>query len=86
MHWEHAVTYLHNSTLFMEAQEQKRGGETVDRKQDILMLLKPVLFLPSPLNEEEAADQDWRCLENPRDGGAWWAAVYGVTQSRTRLK
>ena len=25
------------------------------------------------------------CLENPRDGGAWWAAVYGVTQSRTRL-
>ena len=26
------------------------------------------------------------CLENPRDGGAWWAAVYRVTQSRTRLK
>ena len=25
------------------------------------------------------------CLENPRDGGAWWAAVSGVTQSRTRL-
>ena len=26
------------------------------------------------------------CLENPRDGGTWWAAVYGVAQSRTRLK
>ena len=26
------------------------------------------------------------CLENPRDGGTWWAAVYGVTQSPTRLK
>ena len=26
------------------------------------------------------------CLENPRDGGAWWATVYGVTQSRTQLK
>ena len=26
------------------------------------------------------------CLENSRDGGAWWAAVYGVAQSRTRLK
>ena len=26
------------------------------------------------------------CLENPRDGGGWWAAVFGVTQSRTRLK
>ena len=26
------------------------------------------------------------CLENPRDGGAWWAAVYGVSQSQTWLK
>ena len=26
------------------------------------------------------------CLENPRDGGAWWAAVCGVAQSQTRLK
>ena len=26
------------------------------------------------------------CLENPRDGGAWWAAVYGVAQSWTRLE
>ena len=26
------------------------------------------------------------CLENPMDGGAWWAAVYGVAQSWTRLK
>ena len=26
------------------------------------------------------------CLENPRDRGSWWAAIYGVTQSRTRLK
>ena len=28
----------------------------------------------------------WSCLENPRDRGAWWAAVDGVAQSRTRLK
>ena len=26
------------------------------------------------------------CLENPRDRGAWWAAIYGVAQSQTRLK
>ena len=26
------------------------------------------------------------CLENPRDGGVWWAAIYGLIQSRTRLK
>ena len=25
------------------------------------------------------------CLENPRDGGAWWAAIYGVAQGRRRL-
>ena len=26
------------------------------------------------------------CLENPRDGGVWWAAIYGVAESRTQLK
>ena len=30
--------------------------------------------------------QGCSCLENPRDGGAWWAAVYGVAQSWTQLK
>ena len=28
----------------------------------------------------------YSCLENPWDGGVWWAAVYGVVQIRTRLK
>ena len=28
----------------------------------------------------------YSCLENPMDGGAWWAAVHGVAKSRTRLK
>ena len=27
----------------------------------------------------------YSCLENPMDGGAWWAIVHGVTKSRTRL-
>ena len=31
-------------------------------------------------------ETQYSSLENPRDGGAWWAAVYRVTQSRTRLK
>ena len=35
----------------------------------------------------EPSLQEFQCwLENPRDGGAWWAAVYGVAQSRRRLK
>ena len=33
--------------------------------------------------EKEMATLQCSCLENPGDEGAWWAAVYGVTQSRT---
>ena len=33
--------------------------------------------------EEGMATHQCSCLENPRDGGAWWAAIYGVAQSRT---
>ena len=36
--------------------------------------------------EGNGAPLQYTSLENPMDGGAWWAAVYGVTQSRTRLK
>ena len=36
--------------------------------------------------EKEMATHSCSCLENPRDGGAWWTAVYGVVQSWTRLK
>ena len=38
------------------------------------------------LGEGDGTPLQYSCLENPRDGGAWWAAVYGVTQSRTPLK
>ena len=33
-----------------------------------------------------SSSSQYSCLENPRDRGAWWAAVYGAAQSRTRLK
>ena len=36
--------------------------------------------------EENGNPLQCSCLENPRDGGAWWAVVSGVTQSQTRLK
>ena len=38
------------------------------------------------LGEGNGNPLQYSCLENPMDGGAWWAAVYGVPQSRTRLK
>ena len=37
------------------------------------------------LGEGNGTPLQYSCLENPMDGGAWWAAVHGVTKSRTRL-
>ena len=39
-----------------------------------------------PLEESMANLLQHSCLEDPRDRGAWWATVHGVTKSRTRLK
>ena len=38
------------------------------------------------IGEGNGIPLQYSCLENPRDGGAWWVAIYGVAQSRTRLK
>ena len=43
-------------------------------------------FSLSCLGEGNGNPLQCSCLENPRDGGAWWAGVYGVAQSWTRLK
>ena len=43
-------------------------------------------FSPSCIGEGNGNPLQCSCLESPRDGGAWWAAVYGVAQSQTRLK
>ena len=43
-------------------------------------------FSLSRIGEGNGNPLQCSCLENPKDGGAWWAAIYGVAQSRTRLK
>ena len=43
-------------------------------------------FSLSCIGEGNGNPLQYSCLKNPRDGGAWWAAVYGVAQSWTRLK
>ena len=43
-------------------------------------------FSLSCIGEGNGNPLQYSCLENPRDGGVWWAAVYGVAQSQTRLK
>ena len=46
----------------------------------------PFPFSLSCIGEGNGNPLQCSCLENPRDGGAWWAAVYGVAQSQTWLK
>ena len=46
----------------------------------------PFHFSLSCIGEGNGNPLQCSCLENPRDGRAWWAAVYGVTQSQTLLK
>ena len=51
-------------------------------------LASPRLLLvctPTSCGEGNGTPLQYSCLENPMDGGAWWAAVQGVAKSRTRL-
>ena len=58
-----------------------RGREESDMTEWL-----PFHFSLSCIGEGNGNPLQCSCLENPRDRGAWWAAVYGVAQSRTRLK
>ena len=57
------------------------GHQESDETQQL-----PFHFSLSCIGEGNGNPLHCSCLENPRDGGASWAAVYGVAQSRTRLK
>ena len=57
--------------------------ETVEARKQWDNIFKE---LKEKLNKGNGSPLQCSCLENPRDGGAWWAAVYGVAQSQTRLK
>ena len=48
--------------------------------------LNACIVVSTCIGEGDGNPLQCSCLENPRDGGAWWAAVRGVAQSRTRLK
>ena len=40
-------------------------------------------YEPAEIGEGNGTPLQYSCLENPRDGGAWWAAIYGVTHRQT---
>ena len=65
-------------------QESTRYGSSCVRHARRLFLL--FVLVGHSTEEGNGNPLQCSCLENPRDGGAWWAAVYGVAQSRTRLK
>ena len=55
-------------------------------KRHLLPGRKAMTTLDSTFGERNGNPLQYSCLEKPRDRGAWWAAVYGVTQSRPQLK
>ena len=62
------------------------GCSTWGRKESDVTEWLHFHFSLSCIGEGNGNPLQCSCLENPRDGGALWAAIYGVTQSRTRLK
>ena len=46
---------------------------------------QPASLKEGTLEEGDGTPLQYSCLENPMDGGAWWAAVHGATKSQTRL-
>ena len=63
------------------ALEFQRGGRQLAWRGKIKCLLIKVCWMKQ--GEGVGTPLQCSCLENPRDGGAWWAAVYGVAQSLT---
>ena len=57
----------------------------INRAQNLCFDIN-LLYLMYTNGEGNGNPLQYSCLENPMDGGAWWAAIYGVAQSQTRLK
>ena len=70
------MTHTHHGSAEGSAHSTQIQADRETMSQ--LLLIKPWEGNGNPLQ--------CSCLENPRDRGAWWAAIYGVAQSRTRLK
>ena len=79
----------HSSTLAWKipwTEEPGRLQAPWGREESDMTERLPFHFSLSCIGEGNGNPLQCSCLENSRDSGAWWAAVYGVAQSRTRLK
>ena len=72
--------------IFLGSKITADGDCSHEIKRHLLLGRKVMTNLDSIFGEGNGNPLQCSCLENPRDRGAWWAAIYGVTQSRTRLK
>ena len=75
----------HSSTLAWNLPWSEEPGGLQSRRSDTTERLH-FHFSLWCTGEGNGNPLQYSCLENPRDGGAWWAAVYGVTQSWTGRK
>ena len=82
------ATAPHSSTLAWKIpwMEEPVGGSPWGHEESDMTERLHFHFSLSRIGEGNGNPLQCSCLENPRDRGAWWAAVYGVTQSRTQLK
>ena len=55
-------------------------------KSDAMDLKEVWMSLTYTSGESDGTPLQYSCLENPMDGGAWWAAVHGVAEGQTRLR
>ena len=78
----------HSSTLAWKIHGQRSlvGCSSCDREELDTTEQLHFHFSLSCIGEGNGNLLQYSCLENPRDGGAWWTAVYGVAQSQTRLR
>jgi len=78
----------HSSTLAWEIPWMEEPGrlQSMDCEESDTTEWLHFHFSLSCIGEGHGNPLQCSCLENPRDRGAWWAAVYGVAQSQTRLK
>ena len=73
----------HSSTLAWKIPWMEEPGRLQSMGSLGVDMTEPLHFSLSCIGEGNGNPLLYSCLENPRDGGAWWAAFYGVAQSQT---